>query len=159
MLSLLISFAEAQNALNNGSISQTEVEEIRVLIQNFATAKEELHNLNAQKMNGVRAEGGTKKRVYSSEVGRKAGEKALENCRKISSIVYRVDPAISGELDKAIRMAARKLDNTGDSSAKGSADDLYFWCKDELLPLLNKSEQIGQLCLKQIATRNDESNN
>jgi hypothetical protein len=148
-------------------VSQNDVEEIRVLIKNFATAKEELHNLNAQKMNSLRAEGtlhitndhaegGTKKRGYSSEVGRKVGEKALENCREISSIVYTVDPAISGELDKAIRMAARKLDNAGDSSAKGSADDLYFWCKEELLPLLNKSEQIGQLCLKQISSGNEE---
>jgi hypothetical protein len=67
-----------------------------------------------------------------------------------------IDPAISGELDKAIRMAAEKLDSAGDSSAKGSSDDLYFWCRNELLPLLNKSEQIGQLCLEQIAARNDE---
>lgn len=152
------------------SISQDDVEEIRVLIKDFATAKEELHNLNVQKMNSVRSEeeplhnnedeeaekGGTKKRTYSNELGRKVGEKALENCRKISSIVCRVDPAISGELDKAIRMAAQKLDDAGDSSAKGSSDDLYFWCKNELLPLLNKSEQLGQLCLEQIAARNAE---
>jgi hypothetical protein len=88
-------FAEGQNALKSNSISQTDVEEMRVLIKNFSNTKEELHNLNAQKMENVRAEQtlhgnyeeaeyGTKRRIYSSAIGRKVGEKSLENCRKIS---------------------------------------------------------------------------
>src|SRR5579872_5098241 len=96
------------------SISPVDEEEIRVLIKDFASAKEELHKLNTQKMQSIRQEEprpddeekGTKRRTYSSPVGKAVGEKALENCRKISSIVNRVDPEISQELDKDIRMAS-----------------------------------------------------
>jgi hypothetical protein len=141
------------------SISSKDQEEIRDLVKNLATAKKELHELNAQKMTNVQEEvstgnekeSGTKRRVYSSPLGKAVGEKELENCRKISSIVNRIDSEISQELDKDIRIASQRLNEAGDSSAKGSADDLYFWCKNELLPLLNKSEQIAHLCLKQIA--------
>lgn len=140
------------------NIGPTDEEEIRTLVKNLATAKEELHALNAQKMVGIRGEeptgnkeeGGTKRRTYSSPLGKAVGEKELENCRKISSIVNRIDPEISQELDKDIRIASQRLNEAGDSSAKGSVDDLYFWCKNVLLPLLNKSEQIAHLCLKQI---------
>ena len=118
-------------------------ENMEALQQRLDRAREELHKVNIEKMerrDESKPDSTVEGRTYSLKEGREAAEKALDNCQDISSIVRMVDGRIANELDSNIRTARDRLDQAGNSPE--AMDD---WYRNELVPLLNKSEQASDL--------------
>lgn len=114
------------NAINNEKLNELKSE--------LESVKRELHEMNQEKM-----------RQSGSGPSKDGADRALENCRKISSIVREVDPWVAQKLDEDIRNASNKLGQTNE-------DTIYNWYKEELTPLLNKSEQLGHVALEKNAS-------
>lgn len=114
------------NATNNEKLNELKNE--------LESVKRELHELNQEKM-----------RQSKSGPSKDSADRALENCRKISSIVREVDPWVAQKLDEDIKDASVKLREVHEES-------IYNWYKEELTPLLNKSEQSGHVALEKYAS-------
>jgi hypothetical protein len=69
-------------------------------------------------------------------------ETSLQNCRQIASYVRRTSPGAANELEMRIRSAAARFRTVKKSR---DPDLLHSWFKEELAPLLNKSEQAAYL--------------
>ncbi len=119
-------------------------ESLESLKRSLQESRDELHKLNLSKMNtsiGTALRGeedrNVEHRTYSMNEGVEARYKALENCSEIASIVRQRDQAVAKELDQKITTARKQLEQN-----KTSPVSLDEGLRSELIPLVNKSEQL-----------------